>query len=436
MSTFPVRAVEAKAAVARRDVSAEALTSHFLSKIAQTNGQTHAVRFVMNDQALENARAVDRKIETGDTPCSLAGIPVIVKENCDTVGAPCSAGLAFRSGHRPMADAPVVSRLRQAGAVILGVSVSDPGAFGVRTLDVIHPQDPHLTVGGSSGGSAAALASGYCLAAIGTDTGGSIRIPSACCGTAGLKPTFAALPMTGVHPLIPSLDHIGPMANTVADLALLWDALKGHAAPVAGIKVIGYDPVWVRDAQSPVADAFLSLLERLQGMGITAKAIVLPDLDLIARMHGTIFFVEGAAYHHAHFQNDIRDYPNMAQAWFAAAQAMPVSDYVTACVQRQSFSARINAILGEVDVILTPTLSVLHPRRDADMLAINGKEHDFTLGLVRQTCLFNHTGHPALTMPLAGNGITPPPSLQLVGRLHDEQRLLDFATVVEQDGSM
>lgn len=433
MSEFLTHATAAKVAIAKGNVSVEALTAHFLSAIEETNRQIHAVRFVTGEQALETARALDRQIEAGVTAGPLAGIPVIIKENCDTVGAPSSAGLAFRADNRPDTDTPVVARLRQAGAVILGVSVSDPGAFGVRTLDVFHPHDARFTVGGSSGGSAAALASGYCLAAIGTDTGGSIRIPSACCGTVGLKPSYAALPMAGVYPLVPSLDHMGPMANTVADLALIWDALNDNHSKTAGVKVVGYDPQWVQDAQAPVANAFWALLECLQSIGVVAKTVALPDLDAISQMHGTIFSVEGAAHHYAHFRRDIPNYPKIAQDWFEAALAMPVSDYVTACVQRQTFSAYVDRVLNEVDVIITPTLSVLHPRRDTDTLTIGGREHDFTLGLVRQTCLFNHTGHPALAMPLAGEGTKPPPSVQIVGRRHEERRLLDFGQFIEQD---
>lgn len=432
MNAFLTSATAASAAIAKREVSVEALTSYCLSTIAQTNGQTHTLRFVASEQALETARALDLTIKTGTAFGPLTGIPIVVKENCDTAGAPCSAGLDFRANNRPDTDAPLVARLRQAGAVIIGVSVSDPGAFGVRTLDVTHPANADLTVGGSSGGSAAALVAGYCLAAIGTDTGGSIRIPSACCGTAGLKPTFSVLPMTGVYPLVPTLDHIGPMAKTVADPALMWDALQDRRSPTAGVKVIGYDPKWVRDAEAPVANAFWSLLERLGSVGIIAKIVDLPDLDAISKMHGTIFFVESAAHHYAHYTQDIPNYPEMARDWFKAAQALPVSDYVTACVQRQSLTAHVNRLLDDVDVIVTPTLSVLHPRRDADTVRIGGRDHDFTLGLVRQTCLFNHTGHPALAMPLYKEGTNPPPSVQLVGRRHDEQRLLDFGQAIER----
>jgi Asp-tRNA(Asn)/Glu-tRNA(Gln) amidotransferase A subunit family amidase len=182
METLFSNMAAASAAVTQRDVSFEQLTSQFLTRITEGNPAVGAIRVLAANEALNAARAMDSLLEAGGPLPPLAGMPVVIKENCDTNGMPCSAGLPFRGGNVPTTDAPVVKRLRDAGAIILGVSISDPGAFGVRTAEVTHPLDPALTVGGSSGGSAAALAAGFCLGAIGTDTGGSIRIPSPVAG--------------------------------------------------------------------------------------------------------------------------------------------------------------------------------------------------------------------------------------------------------------
>jgi Asp-tRNA(Asn)/Glu-tRNA(Gln) amidotransferase A subunit family amidase len=424
----------ASSAVTRRDFSFEELTSQFLSRIAESNAAVGAIRVTAVAEALNAARAMDRLLEAGGPLPPLAGMPVVIKENCDTIGIPCSAGLAFRAGCIPTTDAPVVKRLRDAGAVILGVSVSDPGAFGVRTTEVTHPRDPALTVGGSSGGSAAALAAGFCLGAIGTDTGGSIRIPSACCGTVGLKPSFGAWSKDGVYPLVPSLDHIGPMATTIEDVRLMWNALSDSDIEVGHARSVGFDPRWISDADRLIADDFAAVLNRLVQSGLTVKEIELPHLDEILEMHGRIFFVEGAAYHRAHFGKDIPNYPVMAQEWFEAAARMQVGEYISACERRTLFTRKIDHLLDKVDLILTPTLSVLHPRKDAAKLYVSGEELDFTLALVRQTCLFNHTGHPALTMPMKRKieSAMPPPSLQIVGPRGYEATVLDFATLLEQ----
>lgn len=417
----------ASAALTRRDVSFEELTSQFLTRITESNAVIGALRFVAAAEALDTARALDRRLEAGGPLPPLAGMPVVIKENCDTTGIRCSAGLPFRGGHIPATDAPVVKRLRHAGAVILGVSVSDPGAFGVRTAEVTHPRDPALTVGGSSGGSAAALAVGYCLGAIGTDTGGSMRIPSACCGTVGLKPSFGAWSKDGVYPLVPSLDHIGPMATTVEDVRLIWNAISESGAAATHVRSVGFDPRWIGDADRLIAGDFSDVLERLARAGTTVKEIKLPYLHEILEMHGLIFFVEGAAYHRANFGEDIRHYPAMAQDWFEAAGRMHVSEYISACERRVFMTRKIDHALSKVDLILTPTLSVLHPRKDAAQLLVAGEDIDFTMALVRQTCLFNHTGHPALAMPMKGHSAMPPPSLQIVGRRGHEATLLHFA---------
>jgi Asp-tRNA(Asn)/Glu-tRNA(Gln) amidotransferase A subunit family amidase len=431
-NSLDTSAVAALSALKNRDVSAIDLTSHFLAQIVADNAGTSAVRHTLAEQALHAARLIDKVRHSRDALPPLSGLPVIVKENCDLAGAPCSAGLPFRKDYIPSKDSSIVTRLKQAGAIVLGVAVSDPGAFGVRTLEVTHPLDPSLTVGGSSGGSAAALAAGFCLGAIGTDTGGSIRIPSACCGTVGLKPTFNALPMDGIHPLIPSLDHVGPMARSVADVVQLWSGL-GAADPNSAVDVrkVGFDPVWLRDADTEIQLAFGQLFKQLKAHGIECVEVSLPDLDEVSQMHGSIFFVEGAAHHYAHYKQDIPNYPQIARDWFEAALKWPIADYVAACEKRVRFTNQVNDLLSQVDVIVTPTLSIMRPLRDAVELMVAGKPCDYTLALVRQTCLFNHTGHPALAMPLKSGSKQLSPSLQIIGRHAGEDSILKFARRIE-----
>jgi Asp-tRNA(Asn)/Glu-tRNA(Gln) amidotransferase A subunit family amidase len=426
--SFETSAEAACAAIRERDVSAQELTSRFLARIEAGNGSLGAIRHVMVDQAIEAARALDAKIEAGERLPPLAGLPVVVKENCDTAGVPCSAGLEFLADHVPTADSAITARLRAAGAIILGVSVSDPGAFSVRTFDVTHPADPALTVGGSSGGSAAALAAGFCLGAIGTDTGGSIRIPSACCGTVGLKPTYGALPMDGIFPLVKSLDHVGPMGRSVGDVRLLWHALADQVPePASEPQRIGYDPAWVEIADRPIRDAFALGLKRLRDQGLSVVEISLPDLDEVVAMHGQIFLVEAAAYHCAHHGENIGSYPAIAREWFAIARDMGVGAYVDACAKRVVMTGLVDQALGKVDAIMTPSLCVARPRKDAGTVTITGVEHDYTMGLVRLTCLFDHTGHPAIAFPVPGTPDALTSSLQVIGPHQGEEMLSRLA---------
>jgi Asp-tRNA(Asn)/Glu-tRNA(Gln) amidotransferase A subunit family amidase len=419
--------VAARAAIRSGAWSVAGLTTAFLDRIAAENPRINALRDWDAELVLAAARDLDARLARGEDIGPLGGVPVVVKENCDTAGLACPAGLAFRKDHRPAIDSWITARLRAAGAVILGTAISDPGAFGVRTAEVTHPADASLTVGGSSGGSAAALSAGLCLGAIGTDTGGSIRIPSACCGTVGLKPTFGALPMQGIFPLVPSLDHVGPMARDVADTALLWEGLTGQPpASARRMASLGVDPVWLAEADPPIRDGIAELLMRLRAEGVDVREVRLPALDDLGRMHGQIFFAESAAWHLAHHPENRARYPKIAQDWFDLALKMPVADYVEACRARELARRQVEAVLQQVDVILTPTLSVWRPVRDAAELRLSGQPMDYVLALVRQTCLYDHTGHPALAMPIAGRAPGMGEGMQLVGAAGGEANLLGF----------
>jgi Asp-tRNA(Asn)/Glu-tRNA(Gln) amidotransferase A subunit family amidase len=425
-------AVAVLSAIRERDVSAQDLTSRFLARIERGNPRICAMRHVAARDALDTARALEAHIRAGGALPPLAGLPVVIKENCDTAGLPCSAGLSFRKNHVPATDSWVTARLRAAGAIVLGVSVSDPGAFSVRTPDVTHPRDPSLTVGGSSGGSAAALAAGFCLGAIGTDTGGSIRIPSACCGTVGLKPTYGALPMDGIFPLVKSLDHVGPMARTVEDARVLWRALAGaKSAPALTSRRVGYDPAWVEIADKPIRAAFDIALEKLRHQGIAPVEVALPDLDDAVAMHGQIFLVEAAAYHCAHHREFIDGYPPIAREWFATANGMNVGAYVNACIRRGAMSRTVDRLLETVDAVITPTLGVARAQKNAERVFIGNAEQDFTMGLVRLTCLFDHTGHPAIAFPVPNAPDALASSIQIIGPRGCEERILDLAQMIQ-----
>ncbi len=422
----------AVAAIRNRDCTVAALTEGFLARIAARNPVINALRDCDADQARQMALALDARLDRGDDIGPLGGLPVVIKENCDTAGYACSAGLAFRTAHQPAQDSWVTARLRAAGAIVLGTSISDPGAFSVRTPDVCHPVDMALTVGGSSGGSAAALAAGLCLGAIGTDTGGSIRIPSACCGTVGLKPTFDTLPMTGIFPLVPSLDHVGPMARTVEDTALLWSALSGQPVAAARpVKRIGLDPAWVADADAPIRDAFAALLDRLTNAGLDVHEIALPKIDSVWDIHGDVFLVESAAWHLARYDDQRGQYPTIAQEWFDLAGTMQVATYIAACRMRERARAQVTALLDTVDLILTPTLSVYLPPKASETLLIGGNPTDYVMALVRLTSLFNLTGHPSLAMPFPCHTGPVAPSLQIIGRHGAEQHILGFGAWLE-----
>ena len=198
-------------------------TMAYVAAIDRANPTLHAFTDVLSAQALAEAEAADAN------PASpLHGVNIAVKDNIDTAGALCSAGLPFLAERRATKDAVVVAALRAAGAVILGMTATDSGAFGVVTPAVTNPNHPSLIAGGSSGGSAAAVAAGLCDAALGTDTGGSVRIPAACCGVYGFKPTYGVISVAGIRPLTERFDHVGILARTIAEIHKITTALVPH----------------------------------------------------------------------------------------------------------------------------------------------------------------------------------------------------------------
>jgi len=415
--------------------SAERRLDELLERIAALNPRVNALREVLADSARREARRVDRLIHAGRDPGPLAGVPVAVKEIIDTTPAVCSAGLEFLSDYRPERDAPVVRRLRRAGAIIIGVAISDPGAFGVRTAATHHPQAVGRTVGGSSGGSGAALAAGFCAAALGTDTGGSIRIPAACCGIAGLKPTRGRVPTEGVRPLVWSLDHVGPMARSVADLTAMQRVLDSRFRRTrkAGSKavVVGHDPRYYHDAETPVVRGMEDALRACRTLGAEVREVALPDPDEMHTVHLVIFCAEAAAYYHAAFPDQRDRYPEAAGMLIELADGHTGHQYVHAMRQRAAITRRVDALFDSVDMVLAPTVPVLPPAHDAETVELSGNAMEFTLAMIRYTCLFDHTGNPVVAMPSAYYGPGIASSIQVIGPTNRDGDVLAFAERLE-----
>jgi aspartyl-tRNA(Asn)/glutamyl-tRNA(Gln) amidotransferase subunit A len=330
-----------------------------------------------------------------------------------------------------------VRRLRRAGAVIVGVTATDPGAFGVRTPAVTHPQAPERTVGGSSGGSGAALAAGFCFGALGSDTGGSIRIPAACCVIAGLKPTRGHLPLEGVRPLVWSLDHVGPMARRVADLSMLEQALDPRFAVPRRARrrrriVIGHDPGYYGDAERAVRSGVEKALTACRDLGGEIREVSLPVPDEVIAIHGVIFSAESAAYYAAAFADRRDQYPPLLRHFLDLHKSYTGADYVTAMRQRREITQRVEALFAAADWLILPTLAVLTPPRDVETITVAGKQIEFTLALIRYTCLFDHTGHPVVAMPAETSGSGVGASIQVIGPLGRDADLLAFAIRLEQ----
>jgi aspartyl-tRNA(Asn)/glutamyl-tRNA(Gln) amidotransferase subunit A len=427
-------ATEALDGLDKRKVSAEELTALCLGRIEANNSTIHAVSDVLADSARAAARDIDARRAQGMAVGPLAGLPILVKDLIDVAGAHGRAGLDFLADYVATHDALLVRRLREADAVILGVTETDSGAFLVTTPQTRHPKAQGRVVGGSSGGSGAAVAAGFSFGAIGTDTGGSIRIPAACCSLAGLKPSNGRVPLDGVRPLAWTLDHAGPMVASASDLSIIAGVLDPQFdATRSGTPLctVGYDPKYFRDAVREVRDDFERALNLLETAGCEVRQLELPDPDHVLGFHMVNLPAEAAAYHFEAFPGRLDDYPAGVRAALDLADQTPSWRYVQAERQRSRARAAVDAALAQADMLVAPTLPVLPPWVGDEVVATAAGELPVLLAMIRYTCLFNQTGHPVVTVPVSRGPEGIGSSIQVVGPRDRDRDVVEFACFFE-----
>ncbi len=390
---------------------------------------------IVVDNALQQADAADNRRRQGQWLGPLDGVPVAVKDLIDTTPTRCSSGLSHLRDYRPAQDANIVRRLRVAGAVIVGVVHTDSGAFGTSTREVVNPLDPDRIVGGSSGGSGAALAAGLAYAAIGTDTGGSIRIPSACCSVCGFKPSWGRWPLEGIRPLAPSLDHVGPMARSVADLVALQDALApdGLTGPFPRRQlIVGIPHRYFADADPLVVSAMAKIAHSLAKNGMEVRPVGFPSAEEAMSLHMVTALAEIAKYHRSQFGDVWQSYPELARQTIVAADSISSEAYERAQLARIQMRNEVEKALEGFDMLVVPTMPMDVPTRDARDITIGDRAYAVLEATIRYTALFNQTGHPVVALPglLLADGRAV--GIQAVGKLHDDAALLVGARHIER----
>src|SRR5688500_16326340 len=323
MGAEPQTIAEVSRALGAREISAETVTSRCLDRIAERNPSINAFITVLAEQALAQARQVDADIALGRYRGPLHGVPLSLKDIIDLRGVPTTAASRVRDGHAAGDDAVVVARLREAGAVFLGKTNLHEFAFGTTNEDsafglVRHPLDPNRSPGGSSGGSAASVLDGMAYASIGTDTGGSVRIPSAACGLVGLKPSLDEVPIGGVFPLSKTMDHVGPLCRSVEDAAIVHDVLCGRAPSngsprnVNGLRIGVLRGYFTTLLDPQVAAAFETTCKALTAAGAALEEVQGPHAGDIAPSYLHIVLSEAAALHAPTLHSHAEDYtPNL-----------------------------------------------------------------------------------------------------------------------------
>jgi aspartyl-tRNA(Asn)/glutamyl-tRNA(Gln) amidotransferase subunit A len=426
-----------------KEITAESATEGCLARITERNRSLNAYITVLVDEALEQARDLDQEIASGGYRGPLHGVPISLKDIIDLRNTPTTAASRVRDGHIARRDATIVGRLRSAGAIFIGKTNLHEFALGTTNEDsaygpVLHPLDDTRSPGGSSGGSAASVRAGMAYATIGTDTGGSIRIPSAACGLVGLKPTIGEIPIDGIVPLSESFDHAGPICLSVEDAALLYGVLRGIPNPVvptprdvSGLR-FGIPRPYFFDLMDPqVLARFDEACERLKSAGAILEDVAIAHTKEIAAIYVHIALPEAAAYHAATLESRPQDYTENVRLRLEMGRYILAEDYVRAQRGRQQLTREVREALGGRDGLLLPSMPVPATRLGAPTVSIGGTDEPVRNITLRLTQLFNITGHPAISLPCGKTDDGLPVGIQIVGTRHRTPELLDVAASVE-----
>ncbi len=448
---------EAAKALRARKVSSVELTKRCLNNIERLEPKLNAFITVTGEHALTQANTADKELAAGRDRGPLHGIPISLKDLFRTRGILTTGGSLLFKNMVPDYDCAVAERLNAGGAVLVGKTGMHELAYGVTSNNphfgpVRNPWNTECIPGGSSGGSGAAVAAEMCFMSMGSDTGGSIRIPASFCGTVGLKPTFGLVSRYGALPLGSSLDHMGPLNRSVRDAALTLQLLAGHDGrdessvsrpsesylPPSEISLkgfrIGVPDSFFTDRVAPEVMARLRAMVQLAaGMGAQAEVIPIPDMAAINVIGRVILLSEAAALmqpHAAHrdeFGADVR-------ALFDQGLLLPATDYINAQRLRSTYRRQFLKVFDSIDALLTPTVPMGAPKIGQATVMIDGQEEDTRLAATRFVRGINVVGFPALSMPCGWDSEGMPIGLQIIGRPFGESTILKLGAALE-DGT-
>lgn len=441
--------------IATRELSPVALVEATLRRI-EAIGETHAYISVYGEQALEVARASEMMIATGHRLGPLHGVPIALKDNIDVRGEITTAGSKILAEHRPDADAAVVRRLRAAGAIIVGKTNMHEFAWGGTSANphygfVTNPWDTTRMPGGSSGGSGVAVATRACAGALGTDTGGSIRLPSALNGVTGLRPTIGRVSNAGVVPLAWSMDTVGPMARTAQDCAAMFTALAGFDPDdagsidrgtvdytrnldggVDGLRVGVIEGYSLHHVQPAVEKSVRSALEVLATAGAFTVDVAVADIEGNISAQLTVEAAEPSTYHQRWLRERPEDYGDDVRLLLEAGELLLATQYLQAQRYRALLRQQTLAALSAADVLVCPTLPfAATPLGDVTVEITPDAPEDMLSAIMQFTGLPSLTGLPAISVPCGFDADGLPVGLQLIGRPFEEATLLRAAAAFQ-----
>lgn len=424
--------VEVTAAALERTDRLEPALNHFVT--------------VMHDQAMAAARQAEAELARGEWRGPLHGIPFGIKDLFDVAGVPNTFGSKILQGNIPDRDGLTIERLKRGGAVITGKQLLQEFAFGITSNNahygpVRNPWNRDCIPGGSSGGTAASIAAGTTYAGLGSDTGGSIRIPAALCGVVGFKPTYDLLPRDGALPLSWSLDHVGPLARTVMDAAICMDVLAdAPGAFTAGLQSgpgrklrLGIPREYFWDHLDPeVRAATQRAIAHLEGLGHEVEEVSIPLAAYSQSILSPIISSEAASWHEAWLQERPGDYGEELLPRLLLGAAYPATAYLKAQRLRAGFRDQFAEALRQVDLLVVPTVPAPAARIGQNAIQVGDSEMEVRACFNRLTCPSNLTGFPAISVPCGLSSTRLPLGLQLIGRAGDDLTVLQAAHAFEQ----
>jgi aspartyl-tRNA(Asn)/glutamyl-tRNA(Gln) amidotransferase subunit A len=436
-----------------RKISAVEVMEATLARIERLGAICNCYITVAGDTAREHAHALDSLLRAGVYMGPLHGIPISLKDNIASANVRTTVGSAIFKDWVPERNATVLDRLVSAGAVMIGKANLYEFAFGAPHPlygPTSNPWNPSHGCGGSSSGSASAVAAGLCYGSIGTDTGGSIRIPSAFCGVVGFKPTYGRVSRAGVVPQSANLDHVGPVTRTVRDAGLILQVVSGadHLDPTAinrppadfvaqidfgvrGLRLGVLAPQPTERLQTDVLASLTAAYRVLADAGAELVEVTLPDLTEVRAACWTIMRAEAAEYHRPHLRNRPDELHPAVRTLIEGGEFIPATEYVHAQRVRSKVAADVRTALSGVDALLLPALAMSAYPIGQKTVDLGGYEEDVLSAMTRYTPLFNLTGHPALVLPCGFSQAGMPISMQIVGKAFDEAMVLRVAHAYE-----
>lgn len=441
--------------IRNRAVSPVEVVQATLDRISEVNPDLNSYWLVLESEALAAAQVAEAEITRGEYRGVLHGIPLGVKDVFHTRGVRTTAGSRVLADFVPDQDATAVARLQTAGAIMMGKQATHEFAYGVTNINphygpTRNPWDRSRIPGGSSGGTGAALAAMMCTVGLGSDTGGSVRIPAACCGVVGLKPTYGRVSRHGVVPLSLTMDHVGPMARTVTDVALMlqilagWDPLDQSSSrtpvpdfsPALGENVRGLRigvPVdyFFDDLDPEVELAVRAAIQDLGDLGAEIVEVSLPHIVDVMVAQYAIVLAEASAWHLPLLQTHSEQYSPELRSLLEAGCVMPSLHYIQAQQVRTLVAQDFYTALTQADVLVTPTLPVPVPSIGATHVQSGNRTESVIDAMIRLTCPMDQAGLPTLSLPCGFTSAGLPVGFQVVGRPFAEATVIQVGHAYE-----